>query len=113
MALRQPCSVCGTPAWGARCPSHKVRQRHAQSRIERGYDSAYYINRKALFKKCEEWWARGIVVPCVICGRPVTRETFSAEHVKPLRDGGGSANNLAPAHKACNYGWRRAHAAGR
>lgn len=45
---------------------------------------------------------------CVVCGLPfLAGESWTAEHIKPLRDGGTSDRaNLGPAHARCNFGWR-------
>lgn len=108
--LPRPCSVCGKPTPGARCSAHPRPQQ--APRQTRGYDRAYDAARRRLLEACELTWRRGDVVSCVICHRPVTREEFSAEHVTPLRAGGGATGNLAAAHKRCNYGWRRRHGKG-
>ena len=43
------------------------------------------------------------VVPCWICGEPVTPADATLEHIKALSDGGSShIENLAISHGACN-----------
>ena len=43
------------------------------------------------------------VVPCWVCGKHVTPEAATLEHIVPLRDGGNShAENLAISHEICN-----------
>lgn len=43
------------------------------------------------------------VVPCWVCGEPVTAADATLEHIKPVSDGGGShLDNLAISHAACN-----------
>lgn len=40
---------------------------------------------------------------CILCGKQVTRKTFSQEHLQPkVRGGSNSINNLWAAHKDCN-----------
>ena len=54
---------------------------------------------------------RAARLPCALCGadidytaKPLTRWSFSADHVVPLREGGDpySPGNLQPAHYGCN-----------
>ena len=43
------------------------------------------------------------VVPCWVCGEPVTPADATLEHIKPLGEGGNShLDNLAISHSACN-----------
>ena len=43
------------------------------------------------------------VVPCWVCGKHVTLEAATLEHIKPLSEGGnGHAENLAISHGVCN-----------
>lgn len=51
------------------------------------------------------------IVPCWVCGKHVTPEASTLEHIQALSEGGNShADNLAISHEVCN-GQR--HAAGR
>lgn len=43
------------------------------------------------------------VVPCWVCGEPVTPADATLEHIKPLAEGGSShIENLAISHARCN-----------
>ena len=43
------------------------------------------------------------VVPCWVCGQPVTPADATLEHIKPLSEGGNShQENLAISHAVCN-----------
>lgn len=43
------------------------------------------------------------VVPCWVCGEPVSPADATLEHIQPLADGGSShLENLAISHAACN-----------
>lgn len=77
----------------------KFEPGHKLSRQQRGYDSEYNRNRQVMID-----FAWRIGAPCFICRRPfASRAEITAEHVKPLRDGGtGELANLAPAHSRCN-----------
>lgn len=45
------------------------------------------------------------VVPCWVCGEPVTVAEATLEHIKPLAEGGSShLENLAISHARCNQG---------
>jgi hypothetical protein len=107
--LPKPCLICGVPSDGPRCAKHRDRDRHGgMRRGERGYGPDYDRERRELARRVASALASGARVTCVICHRPITSmDAFSAEHVRPLRAGGGAKGNLAPAHKRCNYGWRR------
>ncbi|MGI8515379.1 MAG: HNH endonuclease [Acidimicrobiia bacterium] len=85
----RPCLVCGTPAAGSYCPSHR-RDRNLASRS------------LAIIADRDGW-------VCQICGQPVshTRDRApgspSLDHVIPLAQGGPDAmSNLRLTHLACN-----------
>jgi 5-methylcytosine-specific restriction endonuclease McrA len=43
------------------------------------------------------------VVPCWVCGQPVSPADATLEHIKPLSEGGNShLENLAISHAVCN-----------
>ena len=43
------------------------------------------------------------VVPCWVCGQPVTLADATLEHIQPLSQGGNShLENLAISHALCN-----------
>jgi 5-methylcytosine-specific restriction endonuclease McrA len=43
------------------------------------------------------------VVPCWVCGQPVTPADATLEHIQPLSEGGNShLENLAISHALCN-----------
>jgi 5-methylcytosine-specific restriction endonuclease McrA len=75
-----------------------------RSRQARGYDAEYEANRLTLVNM-----ARDHDLPCGLCGqRFAPTDKITAEHVIPLRAGGGNGmDNLIPAHSRCNSGWRR------
>jgi hypothetical protein len=107
--MRKPCRVCRRPSLSAICDSCKRGQELARpSRQDRGYDTEYDRNARAVRDACARAWAAGGVVTCVICQLPIAGPgQLTVEHRRPVRDGGGSdLLNLAPAHGGCNYGWR-------
>ena len=107
------CLTCSTlydkdlaPGW--RCPACQAARTTAlqarPSSSDRGYDGEYQRNRDTLVAT-----AIANQEPCIICHKPcLPGQQITAEHRKPLRDGGTSSmNNLAPAHSACNTAWNR------
>src|SRR5215469_11220810 len=85
--IAKSCLVCGKVTNSARCESHKPKH---QSRQSRGYNAAYDAARRRLAAAVAADLAAGRGVPCVICGRAIlSLAHFSAEHVTPLRAGGG------------------------
>ena len=84
------------------CQQHATARRNTRPN-DRGYDGEYQRNRPAIVAQGRSGR------PCCICGRPFTEgQKITAEHIKPLRDGGTSElANLAPAHSECNTGWNR------
>lgn len=107
--LLKPCRVCGVPSKRGVCEVHKrSRQDSRPPRNQRGYDAEYDKARRALRDAVAQALEEGRPVACCICGGPILRlADFSAEHVRPVRHGGQTRGNLGPAHKACNYGWRK------
>ncbi len=107
--LPKPCRVCGKPGKSIcdKCVnSNKQPQRSKPSRQSRGYNNEYDRNRRIVIDIA---WSHN--EPCCLCGNGfIRKEDISAEHVIPLRNGGSNTlSNLAPAHKSCNYAWRRKH----
>ena len=106
--LPKPCQTCGTPIKGQcpRCGPGRPRtpRRDTRNRQARGYDAEYDRNRRLMI---EQAWANRM--PCVICSLQFEQKSdISAEHLIAKRDGGSNAReNLAPAHKRCNSGWRK------
>ena len=46
---------------------------------------------------------RGGIVPCFVCGLPVSKEDASLEHIKPRSKGGtDQMSNLSISHRTCN-----------
>lgn len=107
-SLSRPCVKCGTViesgSYCEPCTPIRLRRDNRARRQDRGYDSAYDRARAEMIAIA---WNRH--QPCVICGKGFARKReITAEHLTPLRDGGGSdLANLGPAHAPCNSGWRR------
>lgn len=102
--LKRPCIRCGTPSAHNPCPSCAKLMRpafpsHKRSRQQRGYNAEYDRNRDAVIQHVI---LHGGV--CFLCGRAFAHDQkITAEHIVPLRKGGGNdLGNLAPAHLSCN-----------
>ena len=113
------CSRChhlydATTTRGWKCPACRTtteQQRDQQrgTRQQRGYNAEYDRNRTIIIQTAITAARAGHPQPCWICRKPcLATHNLTAEHKTPLRNGGTSQlANLAPAHAACNYGWRR------
>lgn len=78
------------PDYQARCKAKKIRRKRAinGSKVEP-------VNREVVAAR--DGWR------CAICGKRVTRKTWSLDHVVPLAQGGDHGyHNLVLAHRRCN-----------
>ena len=104
--LPRPCIGCGKPGKSLCdvCRAIRESRQPQPSRQSRGYNSEYDRNRRIVIERA---WSHN--ESCCICGFGFrSKSDITAEHVIPRRAGGSNAlANLGPAHKRCNYGWRR------
>lgn len=109
--LKRPCARCGVPSRQTPCASCRAaapRRPHRRTDTrpprQRGYDALYEVNRATLVSM-----VRMYDLPCALCGGSFAPgQAITADHVVPLRRGGGNdLDNLRPAHVGCNSGWRR------
>ena len=91
----QICSVCRRWSQGP-CPEHS--RRATPSPTKRRQDSEYFAERGRLIKAIPP---EGVACHWG-CGTVLTKETATADHVKPASEGGGSRGNLVLACKPCN-----------
>src|ERR1700744_6286410 len=106
--VAKSCRKCGCVCAGSLCTdcrNDQERKRNRPSAAKRGYGAQYRANRLRVLQRARNG------EPCCICGQKFTLNELdgvTAEHVVPLRHGGGSEEaNLAPAHPRCNFGWNR------
>ena len=65
---------------------------------------AYVAKREAL-----KHHAKRNNIPCWLCGQPINwnahwkdKDSFTADHIKPVANGGKMTGQLKPAHRSCN-----------
>lgn len=67
-------------------------------------DAAYVAKREALAR-----YAQKHDLPCWLCLKPINwqahwkaKDSFTADHIKPIANGGKMTGELKPAHRSCN-----------
>lgn len=93
-----PCLGCGRPTQRTRCATcARGRDRARGTPAQRGYGAQYRKARQLVLQGATACYVQGC-----------TETPTTADHVVPLRQGGGSdATNLRPACRTHNYGWNR------
>jgi len=100
--LPRACLKCGVPGTSGICDRCKAAENARRGpRNQRGYDRQYDQHRRRLI---EITWSQHL--PCYWCSQPFREKSeITADHLIPLRDGGGSEfENLVPSCARCNYG---------
>lgn len=97
-------------------PEEQIKRAVERQRVRYNTDPVYQAKRKALKIRRKRAQKGTQVVPvnreivarrdgwiCGICGKPVTRATWSLDHVVPLSKGGAHTYaNVVLAHRSCN-----------